>query len=794
MHFWKWLRVTFIVLLTVAGILILSSFLSRRQLRVVVPESNFLSPEISYRTTEFEYADYEGSRLVFTVRAQESTETVARVHSLRDVKLTSYGDTGEPADVISGHRGTYDPEGGQIELLGDVEIELVGGTHISSNRVQVDLKQEVVVIDESFRFQQGPMIGEGRSMIYRIRPKEIQIGEGFQLDISSGNPLEVTASEALYDLSQERIQLVGEVLLLGLDMSLSADRTLLLFTKQQRLREIRTAGHARLDAGLRRSFSGQEINLFFSSESQRPTYFEVLAGRGSVLKRRATYEQKVKGGAHHLEANCITAVPWLGVQKRTGLFLQRFVAEDDVSFKSSVLDIQESSASSLVAFFAGEEQYLEQLDLRGGVRLLRVDQRSAILRQERLYCQQLNVQLKEGEVLDQAIAKENVDLELNSERESQHFLARDMIKVQYREGMVARIEGSQNCRLQTENKASQEVYSLRAPYIEVFYEQGLLDALRAHPAIEFERQGARGIINTSSQLLEASFQEGRLLEIRQLENFHLWEVNPSSTLDMWSDRAVYNPGNQVLTVMGDEPPVLRHGISQAEDLALPRRRPTETVARRFHIDQKTGKIIATGGVRTEVREAEETLLIVADFMEADPKTGWVDYRGNARILQEKNSISGERLRYHSRDQELVVDGRVRSLLLEDDEGSQKAFRVEADRLVYQKTEGRARYRGHVRLQSEHFTLRSPFADLLFPPSEQSELKEIIAWGGVRIQDHDREAKGQRAVYSPGEEKVVLTGEHVQVSELSKGSVVGTRLTFYLGDDRLVVEGPTSSIK
>jgi hypothetical protein len=64
---------------------------------------------------------------------------------------------------------------------------------------------------------------------------------------------------------------------------------------------------------------------------------------------------------------------------------------------------------------------------------------------------------------------------------------------------------------------------------------------------------------------------------------------------------------------------------------------------------------------------------------------------------------------------------------------------------------------------------------------------------VQIFQEDRTAEGDRAVHYPLQNKVVLTGDPAQVVELDSGRVAGRQLTFYLGDEKILVEGYSASV-
>jgi lipopolysaccharide export system protein LptA len=69
---------------------------------------------------------------------------------------------------------------------------------------------------------------------------------------------------------------------------------------------------------------------------------------------------------------------------------------------------------------------------------------------------------------------------------------------------------------------------------------------------------------------------------------------------------------------------------------------------------------------------------------------------------------------------------------------------------------------------------------------KKEVQSLIAGGSVVVSHGLYEGRGGEAVYDPGAETVVLTGNPVLV-EKGKGSSRGDKLTFRLGDDKILIE-------
>ncbi len=178
-------------------------------------------------------------------------------------------------------------------------------------------------------------------------------------------------------------------------------------------------------------------------------------------------------------------------------------------------------------------------------------------------------------------------------------------------------------------------------------------------------------------------------------------------------------------------------------------------------------------------------------MQADPETGWIKYFSNPRIVQQSNSITGNTIRYNHKEQQLVVEERVESFLIQESPTEEKVYKVEADRLLYNRADLRARYEGNVRVSTEDLIVDAPFVEFVFAAGDQSQLQEIVAWGGVEIIQGERNAQGDQAVHYPIEDKVVLTGDPAQVVESNQDTVTGRQLTFFIGDERLLIENPSA---
>ncbi|MCJ7803080.1 MAG: lipopolysaccharide transport periplasmic protein LptA [Desulfobacterales bacterium] len=110
--------------------------------------------------------------------------------------------------------------------------------------------------------------------------------------------------------------------------------------------------------------------------------------------------------------------------------------------------------------------------------------------------------------------------------------------------------------------------------------------------------------------------------------------------------------------------------------------------------------------------------------------------------------------------------------------------VEAD----QKT-NRVTFKGNVVAKQEDTTLYANTLTITYDQNTK-KVKEIVAVGNVKVVQLERRASGQKATFDQDKNKMVLDGEAV----VREGANVirGERITFYVDEERSVVEGGKGS--
>ncbi len=356
------------------------------------------------------------------------------------------------------------------------------------------------------------------------------------------------------------------------------------------------------------------------------------------------------------------------------------------------------------------------------------------------------------------------------------------------------------------NHASQWKRLLNAQRLSVQYLSGnRLERLHATGQVHLRNEPPAGAASSPPRLtwsddLEAFFdpETGQMRELRQWSNFRFQEGpqqarSGGARFDLAANRITLDTAARVW----DE--------------------TSSTTGDFLFLDQKEDFFRAEGKVTSIHRDkphpgrpaaaapealfsTDRPLYATAARLESRDGSRRLEYSGSARLWQEGNSIRADRLRLDRDGRVLSAQGNVESLLVEQGP-SRRLLRVTADALLYTDQNRRALYTGNVALRREGMTVKAPQLEAFLRPEKstgpgESRLERALASGGVEILETpaagrpllSRRATAENAEYVSGEERVVLRGGRPAIEQPGRGSTQGEELTYYLGDDRLLVKG------
>jgi lipopolysaccharide export system protein LptA len=353
---------------------------------------------------------------------------------------------------------------------------------------------------------------------------------------------------------------------------------------------------------------------------------------------------------------------------------------------------------------------------------------------------------------------------------------------------------------------------------------------------------------SASQTLDATFlPAGGIASIVQQGSVAYSDGQaPSNRTQAWADKALYIPADRILVLSGS-PRVSEGGmvttaatirINRATGDALAEGDVKSTYSELK--EQPTGALLASSS----------PIHVTATTMTAHNSPAVALYQGNARLWQDANIVQAPSIQFDRDRRFLVAQGTtaqpVSTVLVqakpvlpgkvlpeenlpdkaqpdnlhpakpqnehkartkpEEKSGDTSPVAVTSDRLTYADAERRAHYEGSVVARGARFTASSSTLDVYFVPRSQTssnqllggpiagpgQLDHMVAQGNVVVQQPTRRAEGKTLVYTAADDKFVLTGGPPSIFDAERGKITGVSLTFFRGDDRVLVEGEAST--
>jgi len=307
---------------------------------------------------------------------------------------------------------------------------------------------------------------------------------------------------------------------------------------------------------------------------------------------------------------------------------------------------------------------------------------------------------------------------------------------------------------------------------------------------------------TTSDRFEAAFdpQSQSLKSLDELGNFQFREGDRRAS----AARARYDPGADSVELHGR--PILWDSQSRIR-------------ADRILLDFEDGAAEGRGHVEATHQGASGSLPgargatgddpthVVADRMRAERTGGAVHYQGDVRAWHGPNVLESSELDYSKSARRITSAVRVVTSHLAPGSlapgsegkvsgGSQiHPVVIRADRLEYFDDGRKASYRGNVAMESQGATLTADALDVYFSAAAiggESQIERAVADGHVVVVRETRRGTGDHAEYWAKEDKIELTGGPPALYDAGKDFTTGRRLTFYLSNDTVLVDGDAAT--
>jgi len=329
---------------------------------------------------------------------------------------------------------------------------------------------------------------------------------------------------------------------------------------------------------------------------------------------------------------------------------------------------------------------------------------------------------------------------------------------------------------------------------------------------------------TWSDDLAVSFdpQTGDVRDVRQWNNFRYEEgarraQAADARFDAASDRVTFENRARIWDE-GSTITAARIVLDQQQDRLHAEGDVTSTHQGGISAAPQPARSPRTGTDSGSLFSPEKPVHATAQQLDSERHNRLLRYRNSARLWQDGNSVEAQEIEVDREKKTLRAHGSVVSVLTEDDQPSEsgpssgqsekppsaqppgrRLVRVTSDSLIYTDQDRRAYYVGHVILQRERMLIRAASLEAYLRPQEQvengeSRIDRAVAEGKVEIVETPlekrmpRKASAEHAEYYSSEEKIILRGGNPVLEQPGRGFTRGSELTYYLDDDRLLVNG------
>lgn len=284
-------------------------------------------------------------------------------------------------------------------------------------------------------------------------------------------------------------------------------------------------------------------------------------------------------------------------------------------------------------------------------------------------------------------------------------------------------------------------------------------------------------------------REGELTEFQALKNARIVKQadDPDETRLIEGDVLTKKRDSDVLWVKGRGPYEAR--VSSRE---------SDVLAEEMFISLDNNDLEAKGGVKVilEAKEGggkpigifseEQPVLIRAREMRYFAENKRFLFNENVKAWQEEKVLRAEEIELFDETGQILCRGGVESTMPHTTkEGEEEKLKIFSEKMTYFPEENIVLYQNKSSLMVKDVTLQAQSISVHLG-EEDKGIQKIVARKKVVIIQELGEARGEEAVYDPENESLVLLGNPVLIDK-DGGRTEGHKLTFYMADDRILVE-------
>lgn len=762
--------------------LIVAGFFGERALRGYIARRHGPAPvpdtvHQQFGGVSYSFSNQDGT--TFTIRASHATEFKEGDKALlQDVWVTIYGKNGNRNDNIHTRECSYQPDAGNVQCTGEVEIDMQGAMNAKGNSAEqpsattaggpVHVTTSNVTFNResgeastpapvSLKFPGGE--GHGAGLQYNSTKATLRLERDVSFSMAAsqktgGLPVNATAANLEFHRDDHAIALGGPVVMHQGDRQLTAEHVSITLDKQYHAQEISAEGNPVV--------SGNENGAAFTISAQK---FE------GTLDANGAIQQVTADGS----VNAMRKTP----------------AGDD-----------HFSAAHVEFAMVPGRNLLQQMTASGGVSAQTTA--SASVRTLKTSALQINFGAPaNGSGNSPAMNRQTI--------ESAETIGPATI----------------------ESKAANQTLNLKAAkFAATFGSDGKLHELLGHSGVEITRTSANGEPQTSTaKELAATFgPDGDWATVDESGGVRLTQDGKVAT----AGRAQVAQATDTITLEGS--PIFSDGLSRTSAGAVTINQKTgEIRAGGGVLSTEMGQSAANqrkssiGGASqsgiSNIALGEGDAHIAGDALTGSINAGDVTFRGHARLWQGQAVLQADQISVSQNAGKLEATDNVVAVFPQAaSEGMQlpilaatkrnaaantaarpTVWQIRAQRLAFSNAESAAHLVGDVTASSDQGSLHSATMDVYLAPAGSSQknapsnsafggrgVERAVARGGVIVSQNGFHGYAQEAEYDAARGKFVFTGGQPRITDGNGNTTTGHSLTFDVASDTISVDSKEGS--
>ncbi len=293
----------------------------------------------------------------------------------------------------------------------------------------------------------------------------------------------------------------------------------------------------------------------------------------------------------------------------------------------------------------------------------------------------------------------------------------------------------------------------------------------------------------SNSLKFALSQDGRLIEFRALGQARLVDMDGETE----EERIV--EGESLVMVEAREDLQIKGNVEHEASLSS---KNYKISAKEIILDTEKNNLEASENVKVILNPGngkktmgffsqDKSIFITSEKMRYSAEEERFIFTEGVKSWQEKEILHTDELSVDQGTGKIECIGQVQSIFPYESKKSQNQGNVEisANKMDYNPEEKAITFSGACSLKANEVKLTSKAIKIQFN-EDQGEMQKFLATGNVIIVQQQSEARGEEAHFDLENETIVLLGNPVLIDK-DKGRTEGEKLTFFIADDRIVVE-------